>query len=69
MNRTEQDILYLAGCAMHQIKPDVEGMDFDKIAKVSMQHTLSSMICMALESAGVKIDILIDQKNKAIEKT
>ena len=68
MNRTEQDILYLAGCAMHQIKPDVEGMDFDKIANVAMHHTLSSMICMALESAGVKIDILIDQKNKAIRK-
>lgn len=68
MNRTEQDILYLAGCAMHQIKPDVRGMDFDKITKVAMQHTLSSMICMALESSGVKIDILIDQKNKAIRK-
>ena len=68
MNRIEQDILYLAGCAMHQIKPDVEGMDFDKIANVAMHHTLSSMICMALESAGVKIDILIEQKNKAIRK-
>lgn len=68
MNRTEQDILYLAGCAMHQIKPDVRGMDFDKLTKVAMQHTLSSMICMALESSGVKIDILIDQKNKAIRK-
>lgn len=43
MNKTEQDILYLASCAIHQIKPKVEGMDFEKISKMAMSHTISSM--------------------------
>lgn len=68
MNRTEKDILYLAGCAMHQTIPNVEGMDFEQITKVAMHHTIASMICMVLESAGVKVNTLIDQKNKAIRK-
>lgn len=68
MNKTEQDILYLTGCAMHQTIPNVEGMDLEQITKVAMHHTIASMICMALESAGVKVNTLIDQKNKAIRK-
>ena len=32
MNKTEQDILYLVSCALHQTKPNVEGMDFEKIS-------------------------------------
>ncbi len=43
-------------------------MNLDEIAKVAMHHTISSMICMALESAGIKINTLVDQKNKAIRK-
>lgn len=69
MNKTEQDIIYLAGCAIHQVKPEVKGMNLEEIAKVASRHTISSMICMALESAGVKVDTLIDQKNKAIRKS
>lgn len=68
MNKTEQDILYLAGCAMHQIKPDIEGMDIDAITRLAIRHTIPSMICMALETAGLKSDVLEDQKNKAIRK-
>ena len=68
MNKTEQDILYLAACAIHQIKPHVEGMNLEEIAKAAMNHTISSMICMAFESAGIKVNTLIDQKNKAIRK-
>lgn len=68
MNKTEQDILYLVSCALHQTKPNVEGMDFEKISKMAMSHTISSMVCMALESAGIKVDVLMDQKNKAIRK-
>ena len=69
MNKTEQDIIYLAGCAIHQEKPEVKGMNLEEIAKVASRHTISSMICMALESAGVKVDTLMDQKNKAIRKS
>lgn len=36
MNKTEQDILYLTGCAMHQTIPNVEGMDLEQITKVAM---------------------------------
>lgn len=68
MNKTEQDILYLVSCALHQTKPNVDGMDFEKISKMAMSHTISSMVCMALESAGIKVDVLMDQKNKAIRK-
>lgn len=68
MNKTEQDILYLVGCALHQTKPNVEGMDYEKISKTAISHTISSMVCMALESAGIKVDVLMDQKNKAIRK-
>lgn len=68
MNKTEQDILFLAICAIHQTKPDVEGMILEEIAKVAMHHTIPSMICMALDSDGIKVDTLVDQKNKAIRK-
>lgn len=68
MNKTEQDILYLAACAIHQTKPNVEGMNLEEIAKVAMHHTIPSMICMTLESAGIKVNTLVDQKNKAIRK-
>lgn len=43
-------------------------MDFEKISKIGMPHTVSSMVCMVLESAGIKVDVLMDQKNKAIRK-
>lgn len=36
MNKTEQDILYLVSCVLHQTKPNVEGMDFEKISKMEM---------------------------------
>ena len=68
MNKTEQDILYLAACAIHQTKPNTEGMNLDEITKVAMHHIIASMICMALESAGIKVNALVDQKNKAIRK-
>lgn len=68
MNKTEQDILYLVSCALHQTKPNVEGMDLGKISEIAMSHTISFMVCMALESAGIKVDVLMDQKNKAIRK-
>lgn len=68
MNKTEQDILYLVSCALHQTKPNVEGMDLGKISEIAMSHTISFMVCMALESAGIKVDVLMDQKNRAIRK-
>lgn len=68
MNKIQQDILYLAACAMHQVKPETDGMDIEEIKKVAMYHTVSSMIAMALESAGIHDKVLEDQKNKAIRK-
>lgn len=71
MNKTEQDIIYLAGCAMNQIVPDrmfIEDMVLDKITTVAIHHTISSMISFALESAGVRVEVLAEQKNKAIRK-
>ena len=71
MNKTELDIIYLAGCAMNQIVPDrmfIEDMELDKITTVAIHHTISSMISFALESAGVRVEVLAEQKNKAIRK-
>lgn len=68
MNKTEQDILCLVSCALHQTKPNVEGMNFEKISKIAMSHTISYMVCMVLESASIKVNVLMNQNNKAIRK-
>lgn len=73
------DMLYLVTCSIHGIVPEqnrVEQMDLAQLYRVAKNHSLTAMVCMALETAGALSDNqdaqLIgkwkDAKEKAIRK-
>lgn len=71
MIQTQYDMLYLAACAVNNITPDsnnIAQIDLDKLFKMSQRHSLTAIVCMALESAGISDKKFIDGKAKAIRK-
>ena len=72
MRKTAYDMLYLTGCAINGIAPErdiAENVDFEKLLNFSKFHCLSSAICTALLSSGLKLSKeWIDCKAKAIRK-
>jgi hypothetical protein len=51
-NRTGHDLLYLAACALHGSTPDAEvvsGMDLRSLYQLCQFHSLTAIVCMALE--------------------
>lgn len=65
MNKNQEDIIYLIYCALHNLKADTSNMDIKEIEKIAYKHTISSLVCTALD---IEDPFLIDQKNKAIRK-
>ena len=65
-------MLYLAYCAVNEIKPDlskISEIDMEELYNISQFHNITSMICMALESGGIKVSQKwIESKYKAIRK-
>ena len=65
MNKNQEDIIYLIYCALHNLKADTCNMDIKEIEKIAYRHTISSLVCTALD---IEDPFLIDQKNKAVRK-
>ena len=68
MNKNQEDVLYLVYCALNDIVPNVHDIDIREISRISKGHSISSLVCSSLEKAGIKDEVLIDLKNKAIRK-
>lgn len=78
IKQTSEDIVYLIGCVLHEIVPDekrVASMDLECLYQISEFHTVTAMICMALEKTNVFSRIegslkgkWLEKKNKAIRK-
>lgn len=78
INRTVQDMLYLTACALHSAAPGegrLAGMDLTALLRLAKYQSMTSIICMALESCGgfQGVDPTLvkqwqDEKNKAIRK-
>ncbi|MDO4340959.1 MAG: nucleotidyltransferase family protein [Eubacteriales bacterium] len=71
-------LIYLISCALHDITPDkkiVEAVDLEALYNLSSAHSLTSIVCIALEKADAfsSVDWEISKKwtearNKAIRK-
>lgn len=71
MKETAYQMLYLASCALHGQVPDkdkIAQIDLTKLYQMCQFHSLTSMVCMALESAGVSESMWKEAKSKAIRK-
>ncbi len=78
LEQTAWDLIYLAACALHKIKPQeerVRRMDFKRLFWMCQFHSMTAMVCMALEEteafAAADPDITNkwkDAKAKAIRK-
>lgn len=66
------DMLYLSVCALQGTVPDQEriaAVDLAALYRMCRFHSLTSIVCMALESAGVSISAeWREAKNKAVRK-
>jgi len=65
------DMLYLSVCAVNGIVPDSERlkkMDMEKVAALCMKHSIGGLCSFALESAGIKNEMLVKEKNQTIRK-
>lgn len=54
--KTGYDMLYLVTCSLHGIVPKqnfVEQMDLSALYRISKKHSLTAIVCMALEAADV----------------
>lgn len=71
MKKTGYDMLYLSVCALMEEKPDMEyiaQIDYDKLFQMCQFHSLTSLVCMSLESVGISNSKFIEAKSKAIRK-
>lgn len=71
MKQTGYDMLYLSACAVNGIKPDsdyITHIDLAKLFQMCQFHSLTAIVCMALESAGITDKKFIEAKSKAIRK-
>lgn len=71
MKETAYDMLYLSACAMNGIVPDTDriaNIDLQKLFQMCQFHSLTAIVCMALESAGISDKEFIEAKSKAIRK-
>lgn len=71
MKETAYDMLYLAACAVNNINPNDERIakiDFHELFQISQFHSLSAIVCMGLESAGIADASFMEAKSKAIRK-
>lgn len=71
MKQTGYDMLYLSACAVNGIKPDPEyiaHINSKKLFQMCEYHSLTAIVCAALESAGVYDKKFMEVKAKAIRK-
>ena len=73
MKKSGYDMLYLVRCGLNEVIPDkhrIEQMDMVHLYKMSKMHSLSALVGMTLESAGISIgDEWEQEKGKAIRKS
>lgn len=65
------DMIYLAMCAVNQYQPDVErvkNMNLEELFEICEHHSLTALVCTALEMAGTADKKWIEVKNKSIRK-
>lgn len=56
-NKTAQDVIYLASCAVNETMPDPErvaAMDLDAVYRLARGHSLAATLAPALETAGMQ---------------
>jgi hypothetical protein len=78
LHQTSHDLLYLTACALHGTPPDEEyasGMDLQKLYHLCRLHTMTAIVCTALENTSAFAaaspelqEKWKDAKNKAIRK-
>lgn len=71
MKQTGYDMLYLSVCAVNGIKPNLDciaHVELEKLFQMCQFHSLTAIVCMALESAGITDKKFIEAKSKAIRK-
>lgn len=71
MKKTAYDMLYFTACAINGIQPDTERIahvDLKKLFQMCQFHSLTAIVCMGLEAAGIKDQKFIEAKAKAIRK-
>lgn len=71
MKETAYDMLYLSACAVNGIVSDkdrVAHIDLEKLFQMCQFHSLTAIVCMSMESAGIKDEKFIEAKSKAIRK-
>ena len=69
--KTALDISYLLSCAVNEKKPDparVSKMDLQTVQQAARRHSVSSIVCFALENAGILLPELKVYKSKALRK-
>ena len=71
MKQTGYDMLYLTACAVNNITPDsscIALIDPDELFKMCQYHSMTAIVCTALESAGISNKKFTEAKLKAIRK-
>lgn len=71
MNNIEAATLYLCRCVLNSTSADaseLSDIDLDSLYKFCEYHSVTAMICYALESAGIKHQQFLQAKEKAIRK-
>lgn len=70
--KSAYDMLYLTACILNNIIPDknkIESMDLESLFKMCQFHSLTCIVCMAMESSETKLPkYWTEAKNKAIRK-
>lgn len=69
--KAAMDVIYLAGCALNGIKPDlsiVEKMDLDNVYHAAEFHLLTGITAVALQSAGIRDERFVQAHAKAVRK-
>ncbi len=73
MKQAAYDLCYLASCTVNGIPPEkekIEGMNLDKLYRMSRMHSLSALSAMALTSVGIEIPTeWRAEKDKSVRKT
>ncbi len=69
MKKTGYDMLYLCKCGINGTIPDIEkDIDLEKLYNMCQFHSLTALVCYALESCGISDAKFLDIKAKAIRK-
>ncbi len=70
--KSAYDMLYLTSCALNNVIPDknkIESMNLENLFEMCQFHSLTYIVCMALESVGMELpEYWTQAKAKAIRK-